>query len=78
MTLPRRRLVAVLIALATFAVAGVAFAQRGFRGGSFREGSFPYIAAPDHIPDGSFVICRLAYSSISAEESGIGCQTDYP
>src|SRR5215204_7678275 len=77
MKLPRRRLVATLIALATFAVAGAAFAQRGFRG-SFREGGFPYIAAPEQMPDASFVICRLAYRRIRAEESGIGWQTDYP
>jgi hypothetical protein len=77
MELPRRRTVAVLIAFAVFAVAGVAFAQRGFRG-SFREGGFPYIAAPEQMPDASFVICRLAYRRIRAEESGIGWQTDYP
>jgi hypothetical protein len=77
MGLPRRVVVALLIALATFAVAGVAFAQRGFRG-SFREGGFPYIAAPEQMPDASFVICRLAYRRVRAEESGIGWQTDYP
>jgi hypothetical protein len=77
MGLPRRVVVAMLIALATFAVAGVAFAQRGFRG-SFREGGFPYIAAPEQMPDASFVICRLAYRRVRAEESGIGWQTDYP
>ena len=76
MKLPRRPTVAVL-AFAVFAVAGVAFAQRGFRG-SFREGGFPYIAAPEQMPDASFVICRLAYRRIRAEESGIGWQTDYP
>jgi Domain of unknown function (DUF4159) len=77
MKLPRRRLVAILSAFVMFAVAGAAFAQRGFRG-SFREGGFPYIAAPEQMPDASFVICRLAYRRIRAEESGIGWQTDYP
>jgi len=77
MKLPRRRLVAILSAFVMFAAAGAAFAQRGFRG-SFREGGFPYIAAPEQMPDASFVICRLAYRRIRAEESGIGWQTDYP
>jgi hypothetical protein len=77
MELPRPVVLATLIALAMFAVAGVAFAQRGFRG-SFREGGFPYIAAPEQMPDASFVICRLAYRRVRAEESGIGWQTDYP
>jgi hypothetical protein len=77
MSLPRRRTVALLITVAMMAGAGVAFAQRTFRG-SFREGGFPYIAAPDEMPDASFVICRLAYRRIRAEESGIGWQTDYP
>ena len=30
------------------------------------------------MPDSSFVICRLAYRSVRAEQSGIGWQTDYP
>jgi Domain of unknown function (DUF4159) len=77
MGLSRRVVVALLIALASFAAAGAAFAQRGFRG-SFREGGFPYIAAPEQMPDASFVICRLAYRRVRAEESGIGWQTDYP
>ena len=75
----RRRAVALLIVLATFVVSGVAFAQRRFGGGfSFREGGFPYIAAPDQMPDAGFVVCRLAYRQIRREESGIGWQTDYP
>jgi hypothetical protein len=80
MTTPRRPAVALLIVLATLAVTGVAFAQRGFGGGfrGFREGSFPYIAAPEQMPDSSFVVCRLAYRQIRREESGIGWQTDYP
>jgi hypothetical protein len=77
MHLPRPRTVALLLALAIFLVAGAAFAQRTFRG-SFREGGFPYIAAPEEMPDASFVICRLAYRRVRAEESGIGWQTDYP
>jgi len=80
MSAPRRRTIGLLLVLATFALTGVAFAQRGFGGGfrGFREGSFPYIAAPDQMPDASFVVCRLAYRQIRREESGIGWQTDYP
>ena len=80
MSAPRRRTVLLLIVLATFALTGVAFAQRGFGGGvrGFREGGFPYIAAPEQMPDASFVVCRLAYRQIRREDSGIGWQTDYP
>ncbi len=51
-----------------------AYAQ-GFR---FREGSLPARYAPPHMPDGSFVVCRLAYRSVRVEPMGIGWQTDYP
>src|SRR3954465_13739609 len=80
MSRPGRRAAALLIMLATLALTGVAFAQRGFGGGfrGFREGGFPYIAAPDQMPDASFVVCRLAYRQIRREESGIGWQTGSP
>jgi hypothetical protein len=80
MSRPRPGAAALLIVLATLALTGVAFAQRGFGGGfrGFREGGFPYIAAPDQMPDAAFVVCRLAYRQIRREESGIGWQTDYP
>ncbi|MBI4264691.1 MAG: DUF4159 domain-containing protein [Acidobacteria bacterium] len=55
-------------------VAAAAYAQ-GFR---FREGSLPARYAPPRMPDGSFVICRLAYRSVRVEPMGIGWQTDYP
>jgi hypothetical protein len=51
---------------------GVAHAQ------FFREGSFATRLAPEEMPDGNFVICRLAYQRVRQEESGIGWQTDYP
>ena len=44
----------------------------------FREGSYATRLAPPQMPDGSFVVCRLAYRSVRAEPSGIGWQTDYP
>ena len=61
--------VAVLMAVAAAAV----HAQFGFR-----EGSFAARYAPAALPDGFFVICRLAYTRVRAESSGIGWQTDYP
>jgi hypothetical protein len=44
----------------------------------FREGSFAARYAPPTMPDASFVICRLAYNRVRAEDSGIGWETDYP
>ena len=67
-----RIVVAVLIT--TTVVAAAAYAQ-GFR---FREGSLPARYAPKHMPDASFVVCRLAYRSVRTEPMGIGWQTDYP
>jgi hypothetical protein len=55
-------------------VAAAAYAQ-GFR---FREGSLAARYAPEHMPDGSFVVCRVAYRSVRFEPMGIGWQTDYP
>ena len=66
--------IAVGAAVAVLAVAAVAYAQ-GFR---FREGSLPARYAPPHMPDGSFLVCRLAYESVRAEPMGIGWETDYP
>ena len=73
---PARRAlrIAVAVVLAGTAVAAAAYAQ-GFR---FREGSLAARYAPAHMPDGSFVICRIAYRSVRVEPMGIGWQTDYP
>ena len=69
----RRLLVAGLaVALLMLAAAG-AQAQR-----YFREGSFATRYAPAVMPDASFVICRLAYTQVRREASGIGWETDYP
>jgi hypothetical protein len=65
---------AAAIFLAGTVVVAVAHAQ-GFR---FREGSLPARYAPPHMPDASFVVCRLAYRSVRVEPMGIGWQTDYP
>jgi hypothetical protein len=61
--------VAVIVALG----AAAAHAQFGFR-----EGSFAARYAPADMPDASFVFCRLAYTQVRRESSGIGWQTDYP
>ena len=67
-----RRAVAAAAVLTILAAA--AYGQ-GYR---FREGSLPARYAPPHMPDGSFVVCRLAYRSVRVEPMGIGWQTDYP
>jgi hypothetical protein len=67
------RMVVAAVVAATLVVAA-AYAQ-GYR---FREGSLPARYAPAQMPDGAFVVCRLAYRSVRAEPMGIGWQTDYP
>jgi hypothetical protein len=55
------------------ACSGVAFAQRrGFGGDLASASTLPARYAPEHMPDGDFVICRLSYSSVRREEGGIG------
>lgn len=44
----------------------------------YREGGAPTRYAPQQMPDGSFVFCRLSYRSVRIEPMGIGWQTDYP
>ena len=69
-----RLLLAVLAVAAVMAMAaGAADAQR-----YFREGGFAARYAPAIMPDSSFVICRLAYTQVRREPSGIGWETDYP
>jgi hypothetical protein len=73
MPLDRRVFVPAMAVLLVALAAGAAYAQR-----FFREGSFATRFAPAAMPDGAFVICRLAYTQVRREESGIGWQTDYP
>ena len=68
-----RWLVAFLLSIT--AVGAVTAAQRGLY---FREGSYPTRLAPPQMPDGNFVLCRLAYTRVRSERSGIGWETDYP
>lgn len=67
-----RRLAYVALTL-SLTLAGGAYAQFGFR-----EGSFATRYAPTHMPDASFVVCRLQYRQVRSEYSGIGWETDYP
>lgn len=60
--------------MAACLLGAAADAQRRF----FREGSMPARYAPAEMPDRAFVICRMEYTRVRAEPSGIGWQTDYP
>lgn len=61
-----------MVAAVAGATAWAAYAQQ------YREGGAPTRYAPAHMPDGSFVVCRLSYRSVRVEPMGIGWQTDYP
>jgi len=72
-----------VIAVAVVLMAGLtatALAQRGF--GRFRlpegVGSYPTRYPPRDFEDGSFMICKLQYTSGRYEAMGIGWSTDYP
>jgi hypothetical protein len=75
MTRGRRTWLWPVAAAALVAAAGAAAYAQGYR---FREGSMAARYAPPRMPDGSFVICRIAYRSVRVEPMGIGWQTDYP
>jgi hypothetical protein len=76
------------LALALAAAGGVALAAQrgggGFGGGQFRGGRVPEgPGVPPRYPtkdfdDGSFVICKLQYTSVRREAMGAGWATDYP
>ena len=66
--------VACAAVLASALMVVAAYGQ-GFR---FREGSLAARYAPPQMPDGAFVVCRLAYRQVRSEPMGIGWMTDYP
>ena len=75
--MPSRRvrlLIATVIAGAAMILAAGGVSAQRF----FREGGFAARYAPAQMPDSSFVICRLAYTQVRREQSGIGWETDYP
>jgi hypothetical protein len=59
-------------------ITGLGAAAAAQRNLYFREGSYPTRLAPPQMPDGDFVLCRLAYTRVRSERSGIGWETDYP
>jgi hypothetical protein len=67
-------LIATVIAGAVMILAAGGVSAQRF----FREGGFAARYAPARMPDSSFVICRLAYTQVRREQSGIGWETDYP
>jgi hypothetical protein len=75
--MPSRRvrlLIATVIAGTVMILAAGGVSAQRF----FREGGFAARYAPARMPDSSFVICRLAYTQVRREQSGIGWETDYP
>jgi hypothetical protein len=75
-----RRTIAAL--LAALSLAAIAEAQRrgGFGGlGRLAEGpGVPPRYPSGHFADGAFTFCKLQYTSVFAEEMGVGWATDYP
>jgi hypothetical protein len=70
---------ALLIAL--LLAGSLAEAQRGWRGGYGRwggEAGVPPRYATDADQDGGFHFCRLEYTSVRAQQRGMGWGTDYP
>jgi hypothetical protein len=76
----RRRTITATVLLMG-ALAAVAFAQYGF--GQRRRlpegaGAYPPRYPPKGFEDGTFMICKLQYTSVRSEAMGIGWSTDYP
>jgi hypothetical protein len=69
-----------LVLLLIIACGATAFAQREF--GRFRlpegEGAYPPRYPAKNFEDGSFMICKLQYTSVRREAMGMGWSTDYP
>lgn len=80
---PHRLRRAIVVALVmVLALAGVAAAQRRFGGwgwGRLAEGpGVPIRYPPDAFEDGSLSVCKIQYTSVRAEDMGVGWSTDYP
>ena len=78
-SLRRRTVVSVL--LLTVALAAVTLSQQEFRG-RIRipegAGAYPPRYPPLNFEDGSFMLCKLQFTSVRYEAMGIGWSTDYP
>jgi hypothetical protein len=79
----RRVALALSIAVAVGAI--TLAAQRGGRFGGQYQGfrlpegrAVPPRYPPKDFEDGSFLICKLEYTSVTAEAMGVGWSTDYP
>jgi hypothetical protein len=68
-----RRARAIAAGALVITAVGGGYAQTGMR-----EGYVPARYAPETMPDGAFVVCRLEYRSVRVEPMGIGWLTDYP
>jgi hypothetical protein len=69
------RTLAALVVVLTM-TAGYAYAQFGRGGGEFLN--LPPRFVPTRMPDRSFSVCRIMYTSVRREPSGGGWRTDYP
>ena len=74
------RHIAVIVALLVAALVAVADAQRDGRRRRVPEGigAYPPRYPPADFEDGTFMLCKLQYTSVRYEDMGIGWSTDYP
>jgi hypothetical protein len=79
-SMDKHRLVHIVIVVATALLLTVSggYAQRGFREGSGRFGGTPPRFRPADFRDRRFSFCKLMFTSVRSEPSGIGWSTDYP
>jgi len=74
------RHIAVILALLVAALVAVTDAQRDGRRRRVPEGigAYPPRYPPVDFEDGTFMLCKLQYTSVRYEDMGIGWSTDYP
>ena len=70
----------MIVALLVAALVAVADAQRDGRRRRVPEGigAYPPRYPPADFEDGTFMLCKLQYTSVRYEDMGIGWSTDYP
>jgi hypothetical protein len=74
----RRRHIVCISAIILIAMVSASYAQRRLREGSGRFGGTPPRFRPADFRDRRFSFCKLMYTSVRSEQSGIGWSTDYP